>query len=202
MMTHHQELETLERGAYQASYSDGIIDIFVGVSLIWIGAVWIWLPDLAGLAGIFPAVFITVMLTARKRFVESRVGYVKWREPRRRWERRNLAALLAAGVAVLVIGVVVFVVVRQAGMDSGAPRALAPGLMAWLLALLAVGSAFLMTSWRMLVYAGVLAAAGLITVWAEARPGWPLLVTGILITATGVAMFARFIRRNPAIGTP
>jgi len=198
-MTRQQDMEKLERGAYRASYSDGIIDIFVGISLMWIGIAWIWLPSLAELAGVFPAVFLTVMLATRKRFLETRLGYVKWREPRRRWERRNLVALLGAGVALLVIGVGVFVVVRQGALDSDAPRALAPGLMAWLLALLAMGLAFLMTSWRMFAYAVVLAAAGLITVWAEARPGWPLLVAGIVIATTGVVMFSRFIRRNPVV---
>ena len=201
-MTQQRDVESLERGAYRASFSDGIIDIFVGASLMWIGAVWIWLPDLAGLAGVFPAVFVTVMLTARKRFVEARLGYVKWREPRRRWERRNLIAFLGAGVALLVIGVAMFVAVRQGALDSDAHRTLAPGLMAWLLALLATGLAFLMTSWRMLAYAGVLAATGLITVWAEARPGWPLLAAGTVIAVTGLMLFARFIRRHPVVETP
>jgi hypothetical protein len=201
-MAQQRDVEALERGAYRATYSDGIIDIFVGISLMWVGAVWIWLPDLGGLAGIFPAVFIAVMLTARKRFLEARLGYVKWREPRRRWERRNLVALLGAGIALLVVGVAVFVVVRQGALDSDAPRPFAPGLMAWLLALLAMGLAFLMSSWRMLAYAGVLAAAGLITVWAEARPGWPLLVAGVVITATGIVMFARLVRRHPVMETP
>jgi hypothetical protein len=30
-----QELQTLERRAYLASYSDGIVDLFVGLSLLW-----------------------------------------------------------------------------------------------------------------------------------------------------------------------
>ena len=46
-----QDLKTLERQAYLETYSDGTIDLFVGLSLTWIGAAWIWLPDLAGIAG-------------------------------------------------------------------------------------------------------------------------------------------------------
>jgi hypothetical protein len=35
------------------------LDIFVGLSLAWIGAVWIWFSDYAGLAGVLPAVFVS-----------------------------------------------------------------------------------------------------------------------------------------------
>ena len=44
-MDKQDTLQTLESGAYRRAYSDGIIDLFVGVSLCWIGAAWIWLPD-------------------------------------------------------------------------------------------------------------------------------------------------------------
>lgn len=200
-MTDKKDLETLERGAYRESYSDGIIDIFVGVSMVWIGVAFLWLPNIAGLAGIFPAVFVVPMMEARKRFLGPRIGHVKWGEPRRRWEQRNLAALLVTGVAFLLLGVGVYFLVSRSSADSDVRSLLVPGLMAWLLALLAMGLAFLMGAWRMLVYAGVLVVAGILTAWADASPGWPLLAAGILITVTGINMLVRFIRRNPVMAT-
>lgn len=196
-----QELQALERKAYLASYSDGIVDLFVGVSLLWIGVAWIWLPDLAGLAGVFPAVFISVMLAARKRLLESRLGYVKWSEPRRRWERRNLAAVLAAGVLIFLVGVIVFVLVSQESANNRGWGALVSGLPALLLAVIAMGLGFVMGTWRMLAYAGVLATAGVVTVLAELDPGWPLLAAGSVIAASGVVLVARFLRRTPAVAS-
>lgn len=201
-MTDKRDLEELERGAYRASYSDGIIDVFVGASLLWIGAIWIWVPDFGGLAGILPAVFVVPMLEARKRIVESRGGYVKWNAPRRRWERRNLAAIFTAGMALFLIGIATFLVVDQSSADSDVAGMLMPGLLAWLLALLAVGLGFLMGTWRMFAYAGVLAVGGVVTVWAEANPGWPLLAAGVVVGTTGIAMLVRFIRINPTMATP
>lgn len=198
-MIDSRELESLERGAYRQSYSDGIIDTFVGVSLLWIGAVWVWLPDFGGLAGVLPAVFITAVLQARKRIIEARGGYVKWREPRRRWERRNLVAIFAAGVLLFAAGVGTFVAFGESSSGRDTLSVLAPGLLAWLLALLAMGLAFMMTVWRMIAYAGVLAVAGALTMWAQASPGWPLLAAGIVVTTGGVSMLVRFVRRNPAI---
>ena len=42
------DIRELEQAAYRTSYSDGIVDVFVGLSLVWIGVAWIWLDDLAG----------------------------------------------------------------------------------------------------------------------------------------------------------
>ena len=168
-MTDDQELQRLEREAYQHSFSDGVIDIFVGASLVWIGAVWIWLPDFAGLAGVLPAVFIATMLQARKRFLEPRIGYVRWAPPRRQWEQRNLAGLFAAGLGLFLLGIATFVLITRTSAEGEVVSALAPGLLAWLLALVAVGLTFLMRVWRMVGYAAVLAVSGMIAAWTQAN---------------------------------
>lgn len=197
-MTSNHALEALERDAYRASYSDGIVDVFVGLSLVWIGAAWIWLPDFAGLAGVLPAVFVTPLLAARKRFVESRVGYVKWSDNRRHWEHRNLLAGLLAGVLLLAGGIATFFAVSGPGgfdfMD-----AVGPGLLAFLLALMAIGLAFMMDAPRMFAYAAALVVAGAIAAWADANPGWPLLATGGFVTAVGAAMLLKMLRTSPAV---
>ena len=154
-------------------------------------------PDYAGLAGILPAVLIAPMLAARKQIVEGRIGYVKWAEPRRRWEQRNLIGVLAAGVLLLVLGVVAYVAVTQSSPDSDVVSALMPGLLAWLLALLAIGLGFLMQTWRMFAYAAVLAVGGILAAWADCNPGWPMLAAGVVITGTGAIMIVRFLRDHP-----
>lgn len=192
------DLETLERQAYLETYSDGTIDLYVGISLVWIGTAWIWLPDLAGLAGVFPAVFITSMLGARQRLLESRLGYVKWGEPRRRWERRNLYGLLAAGTAIFLIGIAAFL-----GMSDGPSFTLdwVAALPAALLALVAIGLGAVMRVGRMVGHGTILATAAVATVAWELDPGWPLLVAGVAVTTTGSVMLARFLSRNPSMDT-
>lgn len=195
-MNASQDLKALEQQAYLETYSDGSIDLFVGLSLIWIGAAWIWLPDLAGVAGVFPAVFITSMLSARKRLLESRLGYVKWSEPRRRWERQNLYGLLGAGTAIFLIGIAAFLVVADR------PTALiewVAALPAALLALIAVGLGAVMRVGRMVAHGGILIVAASATVIWQLAPGWPLFVSGLAVTATGLVMLARFLSRNPVV---
>lgn len=195
-MNEQADLEVMEREAYRAWWSDGIVDIYLGISMLWIGAMWTWATDLAGLAGVFPAIFVAPMLAAHKRFVEPRLGHVEWRPARRAWERRNMLGLLGAGTALFVLVVSTFLLVDT----SGGSLQLAPGLLAWLLALLAVGLAFLLDARRMLLYALVLAVSGVVVVALEATPGWPMLVCGVVATAVGLVMLRRFVERYPVIG--
>lgn len=196
-MSTHESLQSMESSAYRRAYSDGIIDLFVGLSLLFIGAVWIWLPDYAALAGILPAVFVPTAIATRKQYVEKRLGYVRWSEPRRNKERHNLMFLVGAGVVLFVGGIVAFLVVDGSLVDQSALDLIMPGLLAWLLALAAFGLAALVNSWRFVLYGVVLAVAGLINGLQEANPGWPMLVAGVVVVLTGVVMLISFSRSNP-----
>ena len=190
-------LQSMEQSAYRRTYSDGIIDLFVGVSFLFIGAVWIWLPDYGALAGILPAVLVTAAITGRKQFVVRRLGYVRWSEPRRDKERRNLIMLVGGGVFMLLVGVLAFLVVEGSLVDKTMLDLLAPGLLAWLLAFLALGLAVLLEAWRFVFYGSALAAGGLATALLEANPGWPLLGSGVVIAITGLVMLILFVRSHP-----
>lgn len=197
-MDNQDTLQSLENQAYRRAYSDGIIDLFVGASLLWIGAAWIWLTDFAGLAGILPAVFVPVVMVARARFVESRLGYVRWAEPRQNKERRNLILLFAFGLFLFLAGILAFLVVDQSLVGPEIFDIIGPGLLAWLLALLSLALALMMESWRYVVYAMVLGIAGAITAVQDANPGWPMLVAGAVVAVTGLGMFVAFVQDNPA----
>jgi hypothetical protein len=187
----------MESSAYRRAYSDGIIDLFVGLSLLFIGAAWIWLPDYAAFAGVLPAVFVPTAIATRKQYVERRLGYVRWSEPRRTKERHNLMFMVFAGVVLLLGGVIAFVAVDGSLVEQSTLDMIMPGLLAWLLAFLAFGVAALVNSWRFALYGVVLAVAGLINGLQGANPGWPMLVAGIVAVLTGIVMLISFARTNP-----
>ena len=190
------DLDAMERDAYRAWWSDGILDIYLGASLLWIGTMWTWVNDLSGIAGVLPAIFVAPMLATHRRFVGTRLGQIEWRPARRGWERRNQLLMLAAGAALLLLGVLTYVLAQ--GSVSGG-LGLAPGILAWLLALLAVGLAFILDAQRMLLYAAVLVISGTVVVLLQAEPGWPMLACGAIATVTGLFMRRRFVERYPVI---
>lgn len=201
-MIDNQDLRDFERATYHDSYSNGIADIYIGMSLLWIGIAWIWLPGVAGVAGALPAILIGPMLAIRKRFSERRIGHVEWTRPRRQWEHRNLRWALLLGTAFLLLGLGALVFSKDSPADADVLGNLSPGLIAWLLGLVATGLAFLRSVWRMLAYGTVLMAGGVWTSLASANAGWPLLVGGTVVAATGVAILMRFTRSNPVVDQP
>ena len=86
--------------------------------------------------------------------------------------------------------------------DGSGDGRFAPGILAWLLALLSLGLAILLDARRMLSYAAVLAVGGLVAVALQAEPGWPILSAGVLATIVGLVMLRRFVARYPVIDQP
>ena len=197
-MTDAPELKSLEQRAYGATYSDGILDTFAGLSLALIGAVWMVLPDYLSGATALVAVSISPMVTRRRRFVEGRVGYVRFTEPRRRWERRIYTAAGFLFGAFMLIA-------RPLGslQPEDIDWAVGPdSLVAWLLALIAVALSFFVKGKRLLAYAAILTISGAAAVETATRFGWPLLVSGAFILVVGLAMLRQFINRYPRTDKP
>lgn len=185
------ELTAREVDAYLSSYSDGLVDLFVGLAVVWIGVAWLWIEPLAGLAGIFPAVLVPVVPLVRRRLVEPRAGYVRWSAPRRRWERDQLSRLLWLGVGAFALGSAGFAIVSD-GMESAAA-----GLPAMLLAIPAFVLGIASGLRRLLAYGAVLVTGGALTILFERDPGADLLAAGIVVLVTGAVLWTRFTRTHP-----
>ncbi len=191
------DAKQLEATAYRESFSDGLVDVFVGLGLLWIGATWFLLDALVPLAVAGPPLIAVALFPVRQRILEPRVGYVRWTAPRRSWERRQMARFLFAGT--LVFGVAA-ALVSFAIADGGVlpeVRAFAPGLPAVLVAVPAVAVAVTTGLFRVWPYLLILVVAAGVTVAYALEPGWPLVVTGLALLLGGAWLFARFLRSNP-----
>jgi hypothetical protein len=188
-------LERLEERAWRESFSDGLIDLYFGLSLVWIGAAWLWFESIAALAPILPAALAPVLIPLRARIIEPRFGYVRWTAPRRGWERHQLLGLLGLGIGALLL---VALVVVAGGPDVTDSWALEAGLLAVLVLIPVVALAVVTGIHRLWVYAAVLLIGAVLVVMVDAEPGWPLLAAGVVATAIGAVLFARFLRAYPA----
>jgi hypothetical protein len=59
-----------------------VVDLFAGLSLIWIGACWLWFDAIAPFAPLLPGALAPILLPLRQRLVASRAGCVRWTAPR------------------------------------------------------------------------------------------------------------------------
>lgn len=194
-------LESVERKSYRSMFDDGLLDLFVGISLLFLGLMW--LTENAALGGLMPALLIPIWPIARKRFVEPRSGYVRLAEPRRKKIRRGIAGSIALGLLALLLGVAAYIGLTS---DSSPAEAildsLGSGIPALLLALMAIAAARMFDLPRFFVYAAGLLTLGLLGVLFDLEPAWSILGSAILVTATAVVLMARFARNSHLIADP
>lgn len=188
-------LTELEDATYVARFDDGLLDLYLGLSLLWVGAAWVWFEDLAAFAGLLPAVLAGPFATWRGRFLRDRGGYVRFSESRRGWERRNLGVFLGVGVA--LGGLVVLLVAVGGGPDGDLAQWLAPGLVALLVAVLVGLLAAVSRVPRLAWYTLLLVLGGLGAAALDTNPGAPLLLAGVLVTGWAATLVSRYVASHP-----
>ncbi len=99
-------LRNLERQAYLSYHQDGILDIFIGFSILLFGA-WI-LADMAYLAGAFVAVFAPIYAQLKKQVTVPRLGFVKFGPTRTAKTQKTVLVLVLAGVMAFLPAVILF----------------------------------------------------------------------------------------------
>ncbi len=197
----HTNVEDLESEAYRDSYSDGLVDMFIGLGMALIGGTWLWFETQAGVVGGIAAVIAWALVPIRRRIVEPRIGYVRWTPPRLKWERKQKKLVFWILTAAILLGVAFAQANVQGDEIPSGDRNVVAALPAFLLAIGAFVVAAKSHVRRLWGYGAVLLAAAAVTIALEAGPGGSLLGAGTTIGVSGVALFGRFLRLHPTAGT-
>lgn len=104
-------LKKLERRAYSSYHQDGILDIFIGFSILLFG-LWI-IADMAYMAGAFVAIFTPIYAQAKKQITVPRLGYVKFAHPRIAKMKKTTLFLVIVGVLTLIPGALLFMTTKM-----------------------------------------------------------------------------------------
>ena len=183
---------------YITYQQDGLLDIFIGLGIafaglfLWAGLVW--------LVGIFVPVFTPTFQAARRRFVQTRIGYQD-QNPRGQVQTQKLVFSITLLLGILFLaGIMMFLAYD---MMSGAVNA-------WLRQhfLLVLGAIFgsvwvfagtTLKNVRFYAY-GAFTFAVLCAAQFGAVPFWlALTILGGIIVIVGLLMLFRFLRRYPAV---
>ena len=194
MATQKIQLSTKER-LRLAIWQDGLLDILIGMVLLVEGLVW--LMDQVVFGALAVAIAIPLWIPLRRRFVEPRLGYVRFNAQDRADEQSQLRLTFILGVLVLA-GVAIFWALQQhQGQSLPLAQFLAPAIPTALMAL-AGFVAGLMFGIRMLyVYAGTAVICAALTSAAQWHPGVGILILATVVLPTGICRFVRFVRQYP-----
>ncbi len=189
-------LEQIEKQAYQTIWEDGLIDIFVGLSVFLIGVFWVSQGSVYG--SVIAPIFVPFWVVARKRISEPRVGVVNFSAERINKENKKLLGLVLLGVLTLVIGVAwYFFGSHISSLATPQHTNLVAGLPAALLAIPSVIVALTFSAKRFFVYAAVMLMAAVPVIVFDLNPGWAFIPGGVWCMAVGGGLLMRFVRKHP-----
>ena len=191
------DLKQFEKRAYLSFFRDGLWDICLGLFLVGWGAGLLW--EQAGYGGIWFVALYFLVLGIKRRWIMSRMGYVKMDS---RVQKLRAESLLLLGVLAL-LGVFAFVLFsgdsRPAWLNDYFPL-----LFSFVLAV----PISLVAGWFMVrryyLYALFVVAGGALTVWLDIEWAHAFFAAGGIITLAGAALLVTFLKsyRKPAAEGP
>jgi hypothetical protein len=189
-------LTEIERKAYTLYYNDGLLEIFLGTAILFIG-VAIAL-DVVYLFGVVPAVALTSWAAAKRMITVPRIGLVKFGPERRLRMAKEKRFFIIYFAITAVAGLVAFLFVslrleEARGLFGAYP--LAP------IGILGTITLTFLAYWkqiqRVYIYAALLLAAVFGTPQFGLQEPHYMMGLGSVILAAGVVLLIRFLRTYP-----
>jgi hypothetical protein len=189
-------MNTIEKQVFRTYWNDGLLDVFGAVATLVIGITWT--ADAYVFGAIVPAMLVPLWAPMRQRFIEPRLGLVEFSDQRERRNTNRLGMVAAFGIGTLGLFLMLYFARTRLGYD--ADISLIAGLPALLLALLAIITAFLVSTLRFLLYAALLAISGIGGAIYGIEPGPILMIAAVAMLGVALFVLGRFLRNNPASG--
>jgi hypothetical protein len=191
-----ENMNTIERQVFRTYWNDGLLDMFGAVGILAIGIAWT--AEVHVFGAIVPALLVPLWAPMRQRFIEPRLGVVEFSDDRERRNTKRLGMVAAFGVGTLGLFLTLYFARTRLGFD--ADISLVAALPALLLALLAIITAFLVSTLRFLLYAALLAISGLGGALYGIEPGPILVIAAVAMLGIALFVIGRFLRNNPPSG--
>jgi hypothetical protein len=181
-----------------ACYGDGLFDIGMGLGLLCIGFAMIF--GLGALAFVYPVLIFPVAKSAKRSVTAPRMHHLDFMpEPGEgSGRRRGRAALVAALVVLLAIGVLALLTSREIPTRiSHGLRANALVITGCMLAALFGAIAWMASANRLRGYAAVALLVFVCGYWFNLQVSWYLMIVGAFVGAYGSVVLSRFVRDYP-----
>jgi hypothetical protein len=193
-------LREIELRAFTAYHQDGLIDIAIGLGIAWFGAAMVY--DLFYLAGMMPVAIMFLYLAVKRKITVPRIGAVEFSRQRRE-TTQLLIFLMVLGFAFSLLVGSIFFMTKSGTLPPFLEAALEVLGNYYRIVLGIIGAAFaaffayLTGLTRFYRYAGLILTVFLGAHFLDISLPAVLIFAGLVITASGAFLFARFMQENP-----
>ncbi len=199
-MLHKIDLSEIQRRANYAAYQDGLVEIFMGVFLLFIAGA------MQSKTAIIPFAVITVFFAKpllehiKKRFIYPRTGYVRLPQDKEA-DAKGIAIATVVFIVVLLAALGISIVVK--GSEVGLIFFMTYILPPFTGFMMAMGPYYLGETYglkRGYLFAALFLLGGIAMPVFDIAVGYAAvallcLVVGLIILITGITMFTRFIQK-------
>jgi hypothetical protein len=188
-------LKELERKAYLSYHKDGLLDIFIGFSILLFG-LWM-LADMFYLAGTSVAIFMPLYMQSKKQITIPRMGYVKFGPSRIAKSKKTMLALVLIGVLAFIPGLLL---AMQSTIPSWLPVLIEEYgmILVGVIGMTVVSVvAYISEVNRFYAYAILFLATFIVSHLLYIPVFYSVIVLGTMITLSGAYMLTGFLRENP-----
>jgi hypothetical protein len=203
-MTVKIDLKEIERRANHAAFQDGLMEIFMGLFLIFFGG------GISTKGTIVPFIVFTIFFAnpilkrIKERYIYPRVGYVKLpQEEDTDTKGIGIAAVIFIVFLLSSLGFTIWIMGTDAGMDFWKTYILPPstGFM------MAIGPFWLGQTYGLVrgyIFALLFLLLGIVMPVFGIASGYEAVglictIVGVIILTTGIILFTRFLRIHPAV---
>jgi hypothetical protein len=193
-MNEKMSLKQIERKAYTSYHQDGILDILIGMFIV--GFATMVIADMTYLGWMFYIVAISIYASAKKVLTVPRIGFVKFPQQR---TKRTILALVILGVLSNVLGLITFMQVES----GSTPLWLLFAIENYMLVIGVFGATlfcivgYTLRAQRTYAYALLTLLLFVIGYYLYYPLQYYLILLGVVVLLSGLAMLFRFVRKYP-----
>ena len=188
------------RHLYMSYIDDGILDLFAGMLALFAGL--LFFADMFWMAGVYVAIFLPVVWSFKEKVTMPRLRPEELNPAVAQKSAKLLGVFLAAGLFLLVLGILVFLLIKP-GEATPLTRNLLSVVLSGLIGASILGGFLLVGHFyrapRWYAYAALAFLLGVLTWWLNIGLPWLIFALGAVITLSGAVCLWRFLRDHPVL---
>jgi hypothetical protein len=196
-MSENVDLKAVEKRVYMMYHGDGLMDLFLGLAFLLIGAGKYY--DISNIVNGLPVMILFCVYALKRAVTVPRIGYVDFGN---RSTGKGRTYLLFAMLIPIVVGVILTIVFNRMAAANSEPSIIKEyGTLIYLplLAIMIAIFGLAIEAKRLITYAAIFILIAFIVHFADLNKAFPFIWWGFVVTISGAFILNRFVKKYPKL---